>query len=207
VSAKTFAALGDSMTAGVDDEDTPWPETVARELAAADDPHELVMLARVGAMAADVEREQVPAAIALRPDLLTLACGANDVLLRFQRDLDDCERALRGTATALRDGLPDTRILVVTYARFPDHLPYRPRSAHRIRTGMSTLNEQLRAAAATIGADVVDVEYHPLAAYAENFREDGVHATATGHARIAGAVLGTLSPALMPPTADPATRL
>jgi hypothetical protein len=73
-----FAALGDSITVGMGD---PAPGRGWAALLASTLPQpELHNLATLGALAADVERAQLPAATALRPDVASVVVGINDTL-------------------------------------------------------------------------------------------------------------------------------
>ena len=76
-----FAALGDSITVGMGD---PAPaggwRGWAALLAGTLPQPELHNLATLGARAADVERTQLPAATALRPDVASVVVGINDTL-------------------------------------------------------------------------------------------------------------------------------
>ena len=73
-----FAALGDSITVGMGD---PAPGRGWAALLASTLPQpELHNLATLGALAADVERVQLPAATALRPDVASVVVGINDTL-------------------------------------------------------------------------------------------------------------------------------
>jgi len=76
-----FAALGDSITVGMGD---PVPgggwRGWAMLLAGTMPQPEVHNLATLGALAADVERVQLPAAAAVRPDLASVVVGVNDTL-------------------------------------------------------------------------------------------------------------------------------
>jgi lysophospholipase L1-like esterase len=77
----TFAALGDSITLGIGD---PAPGRTWRGWAALlaegmPEPR-LHNLATAGARAADVERDQLPRALELRPDVASVIVGINDTL-------------------------------------------------------------------------------------------------------------------------------
>ena len=65
----TYVALGDSFTAGVNDDAPRWADEVARALGP-DTRYE--NLAWIGAISEDVERDQVERAVELEPDLVTL---------------------------------------------------------------------------------------------------------------------------------------
>jgi len=97
-----FAALGDSITAGMGD---PAPaggwRGWAALLAGTLPQPELHNLATLGALAADVERVQLPAATALRPDVASVVVGINDTL-RGDFDPERTGVSVGRTVAALR---------------------------------------------------------------------------------------------------------
>ena len=97
-----FAALGDSITVGMGD---PVPgggwRGWATLLAGTLPQPELHNLATLGALAADVERAQLPAAIALRPDVASVVVGINDTL-RGDFDPERTGTSIGRTVAALR---------------------------------------------------------------------------------------------------------
>jgi len=104
----TFAALGDSITLGVGDPiRTPGKRITWRGWAAllAEGLREptLHILAGNGALAADIERDQLPQALELRPDLASVVFGVNDTL-RSNFDPDRIGAAAMRTVGALRAG-------------------------------------------------------------------------------------------------------
>jgi lysophospholipase L1-like esterase len=94
-----FAALGDSITVGMGD---PVPGRGWAALLASTLPQpELHNLATLGALAADVERAQLPAAMALRPDVASVVVGINDTL-RGDFDPERTGLSVDRTVAALR---------------------------------------------------------------------------------------------------------
>ena len=89
----TFVALGDSFTEGLDDPRADqdgylgWADRFAQLLAAQQPGLRYANLAMRGKVLGQVADEQVPQAIAMAPDLVSLAAGGND-LLRFRSDPD-----------------------------------------------------------------------------------------------------------------------
>ncbi|MFE9094446.1 SGNH/GDSL hydrolase family protein [Streptomyces sp. NPDC007264] len=79
-----FVALGDSLTEGVGDPVGDgwrgWAALLAEGLAPADAPAEFTNLAVSGAQTRDVLERQTPAALALRPDVVSVVIGVNDTL-------------------------------------------------------------------------------------------------------------------------------
>ncbi|MEJ1199719.1 MULTISPECIES: SGNH/GDSL hydrolase family protein [unclassified Streptomyces] len=77
-----FVALGDSLTEGVGDPVRDgwrgWAALLAAGLA--EEPAEFTNLALSGAQAQDVAERQLPAGLALRPDVASVVVGVNDTL-------------------------------------------------------------------------------------------------------------------------------
>src|SRR5882724_10749965 len=92
--SKRLVSLGDSFTEGVGDDDPTYPNGVrgwadraAAELAAADPGFLYANLAVRGKVLRQVLAEQLEPALALRPNLVTLYAGGND-LMRPSVDID-----------------------------------------------------------------------------------------------------------------------
>jgi len=99
-----FVAMGDSITVGMGD---PAPEGAgwrgfAALLADSLPQPDLHNLAFLGAQAADVERVQLPAALDLRPDVVSLVVGINDTL-RGDFSPERTGAAVGRTVAALRE--------------------------------------------------------------------------------------------------------
>ncbi|MFD1662487.1 SGNH/GDSL hydrolase family protein [Streptomyces caeni] len=79
-----FVALGDSLTEGVGDPVggtwRGWAALLAEGLAPADVPTQFTNLGVSGAQTRDVLERQTPAALALRPDVVSVVIGVNDTL-------------------------------------------------------------------------------------------------------------------------------
>ena len=83
--AQTFVALGDSFSEGVGDPRADgswrgWADRAAERMAASSPGLRYANLAIRGKVLAQVIEDQVPAAVAMRPDLISLAAGGNDLL-------------------------------------------------------------------------------------------------------------------------------
>jgi lysophospholipase L1-like esterase len=105
---RRYVAVGDSQTEGLDDrypDGTPrgWADRLAETLAATTSPGlQYANLAVRGCRASDVRHQQLPDALAMEPDLATVAVGMNDVL-RHDFDLDACVRDVEETIARLRE--------------------------------------------------------------------------------------------------------
>jgi lysophospholipase L1-like esterase len=186
-----FVALGDSFTEGVGDPDPTrpnglrgWADRVAEVLAAGADDFGYANLAIRGRKLDGIIAEQVEPAIALRPDLLTIYAGANDIL-RPQVDLDAL--AERYDAALGRLAGTGARLLVFT-AFDPGHSAiYRP-----LRGRFALYTEHVRWAADRHGATVVDFwRIHDYRDW-RYWDADRMHMGPLGHQRMAIAVLDAL---------------
>ncbi len=189
-----WTALGDSFTAGIATGERTWPELIASSAG-----HRLRLdnLARAGATVAEVRREQLPAAIAAAPDVLTVICGGNDVIASVRPELERVAEELDELLGALRAALPRTAMVTATYPPIGPAAGVRPRTRERIERGLAGVNEAVRAAAATHGLDCVELAGHPGSSRSGNYADDGIHPSPLGHREAAR----TLAPAI-----DGATR-
>ncbi|MEV8633576.1 SGNH/GDSL hydrolase family protein [Streptosporangium sp. NPDC051023] len=113
VGYRSFVALGDSFTEGLNDpgpagahpaEAGPyrgWADRVAERLAALDPEFRYANLAVRGRLIDQIVEHQVPRAVAMRPDLVSLCAGGND-LLRPGSDPDRMAKKLAGAVRDLR---------------------------------------------------------------------------------------------------------
>jgi lysophospholipase L1-like esterase len=186
-----YVALGDSFTEGVGDDDPMrpngvrgWADRVAEQLALADPGFGYANLAIRGRKLRQILAEQVDAAIALRPTLVTLYAGANDIL-RPKIDIDDLledyEKAVGKLAA--------TGATVVLFTGF-DARGSKVFGTMRGRTAI--YNELVRGIAGDHGALLVDYwrfnEYYDWGMWAK----DRMHMSAAGHANMAKRVLTVL---------------
>ncbi|GGL44654.1 SGNH/GDSL hydrolase family protein [Phycicoccus endophyticus] len=185
-----FVALGDSLTEGVGDPHPAypngwrgWAELVADALAVDDPSTEYVNLALRGRRVAQVLQHQVDPAVALRPTLVTLWAGGNDLLLPRV-----CVDTVAGTLDAALRRLEPTGARVLLFTIFElDPSPV----LRAARARASALNDRVRAVARARGAELVDVADvgHDRETF---FCPDRVHPNEAGHLEIARRVAGAL---------------
>lgn len=205
----TFAALGDSITVGIGD---PLPDGSWRGWAALLAPAlgaELHNLATNGALSSDVEREQLPRALELRPDLAAVVVGVNDTLRssfdigRFGAALAHVVGALSATgATVLTMRLPDPGLML----RLPRSLA-RPlgRRIRQVNAVTETLAERFATAH-------LEIARHPHAHDRRMWSVDRLHPSERGHRLVAHAYAELLGvpparrPELAPSLAAPTRR-
>ncbi|MGI5359623.1 SGNH/GDSL hydrolase family protein [Streptomyces sp. CA-252508] len=181
-----YVALGDSMTEGVGDGDDTtglrgWADRLAEHLAAVNPEVRYANLAVRGRLAGQVRAEQLAPALALRPDLVTVVAGLNDLLRpRF----DPAEVA--GHLEAMFAALTGAGAHVVTLT-FPDVGRIAP-LARPLGPRLADFNARVRAAAARHGVTVTDTGREAVSTDPRMWTADRLHAGPVGHERIAAAV-------------------
>jgi lysophospholipase L1-like esterase len=208
-----YVAIGDSSTEGLDDPAGDgsyrgWANRLADRIAlaqsglsteGADGSGSSLLYANLGVRGRktrEIRDQQLACALTMRPDLVTLFSGTNDVVSRsfdlaaVAADLEEMMSAIRATGATL-----------LTFT-MPDLVPVMP-LARRLAPRLHALNAAIRSAAAQTGALLVDFAEHPVASDPRLWSPDRLHANALGHARIAAA----LAHALELPGADEDWRL
>lgn len=227
----SYIAIGDSITEGLSDpypgqegdEHNPgfsdlrfrgWADRLAetlsqRRLAAGQPALEYANLAIRGKKLAEILEDQVPAALAQKPDLISLVGGGNDVL-RPGSDIDGLCQQLSDAVGQIRAGGID--VLLATGFRAGDPLAWT-----RGRTGQ--LNAWIWSIARKHGAYVLDSWGIESLYDFRLFAPDKIHPISAGHERMLNAALVGLGLAperegwdeLLPPEEafeiDPESRL
>jgi phosphatidylinositol alpha 1,6-mannosyltransferase len=184
-----YVALGDSFTCGTDSgRGFRWPDGVARALGAV----RYENLACVGATSRDVEERQLERALELEPDLLSLICGANDVLFSVRPDADGYASRLGEMFRRVREAVPRAVIVTATYPDLSRILSLRARTRARVRRGMAAFNDAARAVARGYGAICLDWGDHASGPQPADLAADGFHPSEEGHRRAALEVLRAL---------------
>lgn len=178
-----YTALGDSFTAGRESVyGERWADRLAAWLGGVNPGIAYRNLAVDGATSSDV-LEQVPEALSLDPDLVTVICGANDVLLTSRPDIEGYERRFSEILERLRDGAPGAAILTTTAPETWHFMELRPRTKARLVRALSELNSITRTVAARHRVPCLNVAGHPGLTDRANFSADGLHPSALGHER------------------------
>jgi len=190
---RSYVALGDSFTEGLDDPVGPlapgvyrgWADRLAAHLDQREPGVRYANLGIRGRTLARVIDEQVPAALALRPDLVTIGAGVNDAMRRhwdpdrLAATYDEGVAALRTSgATVVMIGFGDPTLRGGLVGRFASRFARLNADVHRI--------------AARHGCAVVD--FWPHAVFAEDrfWSADRLHLNSRGHAVAARAALHAL---------------
>lgn len=187
---KRYVAIGDSFTEGIGDprpvgRDRGWADRVAEVLAARDPGFGYANLAIRGRKIPEIIAEQVPRAVALQPDLVSLAGGINDALRRHWDLTAMAENLRRGMEQLSGTGAD---VLIVTYGR-PSG---RSRLMASVEGRLSDYRDVTYELADEFGARVVDFWDYPVLNDQRFWSDDRLHLNSVGHERVAGAVLQTL---------------
>lgn len=189
---KRYVALGDSFSAGTGGDYVPWPELTARGLRARGASVELHNFARIGATCAEVVEKQLEPALELGPELVTVICGANDVLLSVKPDVDAFEQCFQSLLGRLRGELPEATLITATYPDPGKFADLGPRTRKRVVEGIDRVNDAIRAEAETNDVICLALSEHPGVTDPTNVGKDGFHPSPVGHRRAAAAVLEAL---------------
>ncbi|ARZ72135.1 SGNH/GDSL hydrolase family protein [Streptomyces sp. HU2014] len=185
-----YVALGDSQTEGLGDGDDltglrGWADRLAEHLTAANPSLLYANLAVRGLTAGQVRAGQLAPALALRPDLVTVVAGVNDLL---RPGFDAAEVAGHLEAMFAELTAAGARVATLT---FPDPGKIIP-MARPFRSRASDLNARIRAAAARHGVTVAETAGHAVTTDPRLWSADRLHASPLGHERIAAAMADAL---------------
>ena len=191
MSFQRYVALGDSFSEGVGDPDPAlpnglrgWADRVAEVLARQSDGFGYANLAIRGRKLDKILGEQLEPALAMRPDLVTIYAGANDIL-RPSVDID----ALVATYDDALGRLVDTGAKVVVWTGFD---PGGSKVFGTMRSRFAIYNELVREVADRRGLTVLD--FWRLRDYRDwrLWDTDRMHMSPAGHQRMAIEVLDVL---------------
>ncbi|QLY29549.1 SGNH/GDSL hydrolase family protein [Nocardia huaxiensis] len=186
-----YVAIGDSQTEGVGDPGADgmfrgWADRFAGALAEVNPQLRYANLAVRGSRAVDIRRDQLAAAVALKPDLATVVAGMNDLIRpRFDRD------ALLADLDAMYSALRGTGATVLTFT-FPDIGAIAP-VARALSNRVRVVNADVRRLAGEHGLVVVDFEPCPATVDRRVWCDDRLHLNPLGHNLVAHAVANTLA--------------
>lgn len=190
-----YVALGDSFTEGVGDIDPTrpnevrgWADRVAEAMAAdaAAKGHDFgyANLAIRGRKMVQILEEQIEPALALKPDLVTIYSGVNDIL-RPRVDIDDLTARYRVSLQRLLDA----GISVAVFTAFD---PGSSGLFGPLRGRLAIYNEQVREIAEDLGCLVLDSWRMRPDSPELMWADDRIHLNSVGHQYVAIAVLDTL---------------
>lgn len=181
-----YVAIGDSSTEGMDDPDgmggyLGWADRLAGHIARHQGGIEYANLAIRGKTSLQIMHEQVPAALALEPDLVTVIGGMNDLLASSFDPV-----AVAGRVEEMFRAFTSAGITVLTFT-LPDPTPNLP-FTRRLQPRLAAYNDELRLAAARTDAMLVDITEFPDVSDRRLWSEDRLHGNSLGHQTVAHAL-------------------
>jgi len=186
-----YVALGDSFTEGLGDPEPAspggnrgWADRVAEVLARDNPEFAYANLAVRGKLLNQIIAEQVEPAIALKPDLITISAGGNDVI-RPKTDPD----ALAAKFAGALERLSSTGATVVVFTGVD--VGFSPVFS-RLRGKVAIYNENIRREAKKYDALVADQWALSAVQDSRMWDRDRLHMNALGHHTVARMVLDTL---------------
>ncbi|MFJ2550273.1 GDSL-type esterase/lipase family protein [Microbacterium sp. NPDC087591] len=173
---RRYVALGDSLTEGLCDPAPDgalrgWADRLALLLASRGGLH-YANLAIRSKRVSDVCGSQLQRALELRPDLVSILIGAND-LVKSRVDIPALAASLEGAVLQLR-GIGADVVLVTPF------LPGR-RAAAIYTARFAAFATALAGIAARTGAILIDTDLHPTLGDRPHWGEDLVHLSSRGH--------------------------
>ncbi|MFD2766246.1 SGNH/GDSL hydrolase family protein [Micromonospora eburnea] len=188
---RSFVAVGDSFTEGMNDAYPDgsfrgWADLVATRLAVEAGPDfGYANLAIRGRLFSNIVAQQVPAALAMKPDLISFAAGGNDVLRRTF-DADSFVPRFDAVIGELRGSGAD--VILFRFADVMARLPGQRLVAPRV----NLLNRVVGEVAERHGAILVDLYADDTYLNPMLWSTDRLHMSPAGHRRVAGQVLTAL---------------
>src|SRR6185312_9665896 len=187
-----YVAIGDSFTEGIGDPnpDSPggyrgWADRVAEELARGHEDFAYANLAIRGRMLQQIIDEQIEPALALKPDLISICAGGNDVI-RPRSDPDAmAEKIDRAVARLAASG---ATIVLFTAPDMGD-TPV----IGSVRGKAAIFNENLRTVATRHDAIIADMWALRQLKAPQMWAPDRLHFSPLGHHTIAAMVLDALN--------------
>jgi lysophospholipase L1-like esterase len=187
-----YVAIGDSFTEGIGDPEPAspggyrgWADRVAEVLSSGSDGFAYANLAIRGRLLQQILDEQIEPALQLRPDLVTISAGGNDII-RPNTDPDDIAARLEAGVARLRsDGA------TVVLFNGPD-IGMTP-VLGRMRGKVAIYNENLRAVAARHDLVVADMWALRELSDPRMWAPDRLHFSPIGHHTVARIVLQALN--------------
>jgi lysophospholipase L1-like esterase len=187
---RSFVAVGDSFTEGMVDKLPDgslrgWADLVAERLSQCDPEFRYANLAVRGRLVKRISEDQVPTALQMGADLVTLATGLNDVA-RPGCDLEAIGMYLERCVAMLTAA--GARVVMFQSVDFRYRMPSLRRFAPRV----IRLGEMVEGLRDKYGVVVVDLSIERIFDDPRLWAPDRVHLATEGHRRIAEAVIEAL---------------
>ncbi|MGV8884013.1 MAG: GDSL-type esterase/lipase family protein [Microbacteriaceae bacterium] len=177
-----FIAVGDSLTEGLSDSSRQaagayrgWADRLAELMAHSGDRRRPLLYANLAVRSRridDVVNVQIPRALALRPDVVSVLAGANDLVRGWAKPELLARQLLSGVERVRSTG---AHVILVT--AFAPHWPY----LRGLHSRIDRFNRVVRTAASDPGVTVVDFARDSVCAEPGAWGADRVHLSSHGH--------------------------
>jgi lysophospholipase L1-like esterase len=186
---RSFVALGDSFTEGLDDPSDRgyrgWADRVAEVLAEQAADFRYANIAIRGKRLEQMLTEQIPVAAQMRPELVAFVGGGNDVLHKNVTWTELHAKLAHGVRTLVEAG---ATVLMCTGTTYAQALPFGKIVARRA----AAMNEIIKAVAAEYAQVLIDPWDGHEQGNARYFSVDRLHLSGAGHRRVAAYALAAL---------------
>jgi lysophospholipase L1-like esterase len=190
-----MVVVGDSLGLGYGErvpelEVIGWADRLALALRALQPGMRYTNLATVGLTTNQVAKMQVRAALAMKPDLILLVAGGNDVLARRWDP-----SAFRDTYAPMLEQLvaSGATVLTTTWHNMPLAVPMPARRADALSSRLAEASVIVRELSEHYGATCVDFWQLPNLLDEHCYGSDGVHPNAQGYLRVAHVLAQSLA--------------
>jgi lysophospholipase L1-like esterase len=186
-----FVAIGDSLSEGLGDPLPSgglrgWAVLLADHLRQVQPEMSFTNLAVRGYRARDAIQRELPEAIALQPDLITVFIGGNDVLLTPRLDVARFADELDQLVAPFAD--PSITVVLSTLPDLAAVSPLPPPLRGQLRRRVEAVNEVIRRVARRYDTVLLDAWAEPRILRDAMWSFDRIHPSAAGHRLIATSV-------------------
>ena len=184
---RRYVAIGDSSTEGLEDPDgnggyRGWADRLAQHIAdSQDEPLEYANLAIRGMRMNEIRTGQLDDALAMRPDLISVFGGMNDVTMP-RCDFDSIRAEY-----VIMFSLARREAAIVLSFTVPDLSAINPLGV-TFRQRVTRLNDIIRTEAERHDVVVMDFEQYPVAQDPRLWFADRLHGNELGHQKVAAAL-------------------
>jgi lysophospholipase L1-like esterase len=193
---QTYVAIGDSLTAGTGDqypgiEHLSWSDRLAQALAPHAQGFNYHNLAVRGKTSAEMIAEQLPRAVDLKPDFVTILAGGNDIRVSGWHP-----EQFRQNLTKLVQPFAESGATVALVAMIDNHLVQPVAMQEHMRpmyAAVRLVNRVVREVARDYGLLLIDLEQVVDLHDMEMISADGIHANSYGYIKIAAEAARQLS--------------
>ena len=185
-----IVVIGDSLAAGKGDpvvglELVGWVDRLAVALRHHPAGVRITNLARNGLTTVDIIQSQLDPAMALRPDLIVVVAGGNDLMSRAWD-----AAAFRGTYGALlaRLVISGATVMTTTWHNVPLAVSMPPALARQFSGRLGEASTAVREVSRALGVPCLDFWLMPDLLDSECYSVDGIHPNARGYLRVANVI-------------------